>query len=49
MKIHFNIDGWEFHYEREQLKDEQFNTVCLLVGIYLVGSGILKLMSILFG
>lgn len=32
----------EFEYKREPLSYERFMAICVLIGIYIVGSGILK-------
>ena len=50
MKIYFkHPDGLELSFEREPMSKERFEMICALIGIFLVGSGLLKLALIMSG
>lgn len=38
--------GGEIHFEREPMSWDRFQMICILIGIFIVGSGLLKLAEI---
>lgn len=48
MKIFLKFPGGELHLEREPMPKERFESICWLIGIFIIGSGVLKFFSLAF-
>ena len=48
LKLHFDLPwGGQMTIEREPMKQDRFFAVCVLIGIYIVGSGFLKFFALM--
>lgn len=47
MKIDLKLpSGTEFHYECQPMSKERFEAVCGLIALFLVGSGLFKILAL---
>ena len=47
MKIFLKFPGGELRLEREPMPKEQFESICWLVGIFIAGSGVVKVLELM--